>query len=387
MRILFTSVGLSGHFFTLVPLAWACRAAGHEVLVATAEHFVPVVLRAGLPAVPCGPPADFVALGAADAVSDTHARRRSAHGRVFARIAESGLDGTAELVRSWRPDVVVSERAEAAGPVAAAAHGVPLVELRWGVAELTEYREAAAARLGPLPEPDLVLDPWPPSLRLEHARGHSSLRHVSYNGDARVPDWALRPRSRPRVCLTLGTVVPRLGAAGVPDLVAGTLERLAGHGFELVVAVADDVAATWSSLPDAVLHAGHIPLAQAAAACDAVIHHGGQGTSLTALEAGCPQLVLPQFDDQLDNADAVVRAGAGMSLSADLTPAAIADTCAELLATRAYRTAAEAVAAEIGEQPSPARVVADLAALVAGAPRPRRSDSGFLIGTGRHFEA
>ncbi|XVV00986.1 nucleotide disphospho-sugar-binding domain-containing protein [Actinosynnema sp. CA-248983] len=364
MRILVTTVGLAGHFFPLVPLAWACRAAGHEVLVATAEHFVPAVVRAGLPVVPCGPPADFVALGAADAVSGSHAQRRLAHGRVFARIAASGLDGTAELVRSWRPDVVVSERAESAGPVAAAAHGVPVVELRWGVAALTEYREAAAALLGPLPEPDLVLDPWPPSLRLPHARGHAGLRHVSYNGDARVPDWALRPRSRPRVCLTLGTVVPRLGATGVPDLVARTLERLAGHGFELVVAVADDIAATWSDLPDAVRHAGHIPLAQAAAACDAVVHHGGHGTTLTALDAACPQLVLPQFDDQVDNAGAVVRAGAGRSLpAADLSPAAIADTCAELVDTEAYRTAARTTSLEVSEQPSPARVVADLTAL------------------------
>jgi UDP:flavonoid glycosyltransferase YjiC (YdhE family) len=370
MRALFTTVGLSGHFFPLVPLAWACRAAGHEVLVATAEHFVPTVVRTGLPTVPCGPPADFVALGAAEAVSDGLSRRRHAHGQVFGRIAASGLAGTAELVDSWQPDIVVSERAEFAGPVAAAARGVLRAELRWGVAELTEYRSAAAAVLGGLPEPDLVLDPWPPSLRLAHARGHRSLRHVSYNGDARVPDWTVGPRSRPRVCLTLGTVVPRLGAAGLPNLVVETLDRLAGLGFELVVAVADDIAATWPPLPAAVRHAGHVPLAPAMAACDALIHHGGQGTSLTALEAGRPQLVLPQFDDQLDNADAVVRAGAGLRLSTDLTPAKVADACAVLLATPAHRTAARAVAAEIHEQPSPAQVVADLEDLVTRDTRP-----------------
>ncbi|SFB26111.1 UDP:flavonoid glycosyltransferase YjiC, YdhE family [Amycolatopsis marina] len=366
MRVLFTTVGLSGHFFPLVPLAWACRAAGHEVLVATAEHFVPAVVRTGLPTVPCGPSADFVALGAADAVSDSLSRRRLAHGRLFGRIAASGLDGTSALVRSWGPDVVVSERAEFAGPVAAAAHGVARVELRWGVAPLTEYRAGAAAVLGQLPEPDLVLDPWPPSLRLTHARTHRSLRHVSYNGDARVPDWTLRPRSRPRVCLTLGTVVPRLGAASVQNLVVPTLERLAGYGFELVVAVAENIAAMWPPLPDAVRHVGYVPLAPAVAACDALIHHGGQGTSLTALEVGCPQVILPQFDDQLDNADAVVRAGAGLRLPlADLTPAAVADTCAKLLATPAHGIAARVVAAEIHEQPSPVRVVSDLAALVA----------------------
>jgi UDP:flavonoid glycosyltransferase YjiC (YdhE family) len=362
MRILFTTVGLSGHFFPLVPLAWACRAAGHEVLVATAEHFVPTVVRTGLPTVSCGPPADFVALGAADAVADSPSGRQLAHGRVFGRIAASGLDGTTAIVRSWRPDVVVSERAEFAGPVAAAAHGVARVELRWGVAELAEYRSAAAAVLGAPPEPDLVLDPWPPSLRLPHARAHRGLRHVPYNGDARVPDWTIGPRPRPRVCLTLGTVVPRLGSADVSNLMVRTLERLAGHGFELVLAVPDEFAATLPPLPDAVRHAGHVPLAPAVAACDALIHHGGQGTSLTALAAGCPQLVLPQFDDQFDNADAVVRAGAGLRRT-DLTPDAVADTGAELLATPSHRTAARAVAKEIHEQPSPAHVVTDLRAL------------------------
>lgn len=49
MRVLFTTNPLSGHFFPLVPLAWACRLAGHEVLVATAENFVSTAARSFLP--------------------------------------------------------------------------------------------------------------------------------------------------------------------------------------------------------------------------------------------------------------------------------------------------------------------------------------------------
>ncbi len=373
MRILFTTVGLSGHFFPLVSLAWACRSAGHEVLVATAEHFVPTVLRSGLPTVSCGPPADFVELGAAAAATDDLERRRHIHGGVFGRIAASGLPGTAALMDAWRPDVLVSERAEFAGPIAAAARGVPHVELHWGVAALGEYRAAAAAELvrelrgaalGVLPWPMRVLNPWPPSLRLPYAAGHRSLRHVPYNGDARVPDWALEPRSRPRICLTLGTVVPRLGSRGVSEIVVPVLDRLARLGFELVVAVADEVAATWPRLPDAVRHAGQVPLAQAVRACDVLIHHGGQGTALTALEAGRPQLVLPQFDDQFDNADAVVRSGAGLRLSlAEITPDAVTQSCLELLDTARFRAAAARTAAEIQVLPSPAAVVATVADL------------------------
>ena len=43
MRILFTTAPLSGHYFPLVPLAWACRSIGHEVLVATSGHYVGTV--------------------------------------------------------------------------------------------------------------------------------------------------------------------------------------------------------------------------------------------------------------------------------------------------------------------------------------------------------
>ncbi|MGI5288137.1 hypothetical protein ACQEVF_33035 [Nonomuraea polychroma] len=50
MRVLITSVPLVGHFFPMVPLAWALRCRGDDVLVACpAEHFSATVTAAGLP--------------------------------------------------------------------------------------------------------------------------------------------------------------------------------------------------------------------------------------------------------------------------------------------------------------------------------------------------
>ena len=54
MRILFTTVQLSGHFHPLVPIARAAVAAGHEVAFACAASFVPTVDRAGFRAFPAG---------------------------------------------------------------------------------------------------------------------------------------------------------------------------------------------------------------------------------------------------------------------------------------------------------------------------------------------
>jgi len=85
---------------------------------------------------------------------------------------------------------------------------------------------------------------------------------------------------------------------------------------------------------------------------------------LTALHAGVPQLVLSQFDDQFDNADAVVKAGAGVRLlQEEITPSAVARTCADLLADPTFGESAVSIAAEIADQPSPAVTVSDLEAL------------------------
>jgi UDP:flavonoid glycosyltransferase YjiC (YdhE family) len=374
MRVLFSSVALPGHFFPLVPLAWACRSMGHDVVVAAAANFVPEVLRSGLPSVCCGPEADFVGFSAA---GDQHslAERRYANGRVFGRNAARCLAGIMSVVDSWRPHVIVSERAESAGPVAAAVAGVPAVELQWGVAPLTEYRSAATDELGDemaslglatLPSPTLVLSPWPPSLRLAHAAGHRSMRNVPYDGDARVPSWVWRPRERPRVCLTLGTVLPRLGIDGMSEIVTPMLESLGRLDLEVVVAVEDKIAASWPPLPAAARHVGRMPLSQVLQACEVTIHHGGQGTALTALGAGNPQLILPVFDDQFDNADAVVRSGAGLSLlPEELTPQAIADRCLELLGDEEFTLSAAAVAEEITAQPGLVEVVGQLEELAA----------------------
>ncbi len=369
MRVLFTAVALPGHFFPLVPLAWAFRALGHEVLVAIPDNFVGAAVRSGLPVVSCGPALDFV--DSAEG-GGTVEERRFANGRTFGEFASASLPGTLDLVRTWRPDLVVSERAEFAGPIAARVQDVPAVEFQWSVAALGEYRIAAEEVLGDtlnalglteLPEPAQVVTSWPASLRKQHSADHIAMRHVPYNGDSRVPSWLWEPRTRPRICFTMGTVLPHLEPAG--DAVLPVLRRLAGLSAEIVVAVDDKVAAGWTGLPPAIRHCGRIPLSLVLPTCAVAIHHGGHGTALTALDAGASQLVLPVFDDQLDNADAVVRSGAGLSLTAaEVNPESVAGRCATLIEDSTFRVDAAVVAAEIASQPTPVATAQRLYELV-----------------------
>ncbi|GAA4542182.1 glycosyltransferase [Amycolatopsis samaneae] len=361
MRLLFTTAPLRGHLFPLVPLAWAARAAGHEVLVATTEAFAPVVLRCGLPVTAWGAAPEFVDLvgGEPSATAADAAARRTGHGHAFGRIAGACLPGARKLMDTWRPDLVVSERAEYAGPLAAAAHDVPVVAYHWGVAPLAEHGPAAAAELGAVaPDPVRTLNPWPPGLRLPHASGHEGVRGGSFNGDALLPDWVHEPRDRPRVCVTFGTVLPGMADLGLRPMVAPMLKLLKELDVELCVAAADDVLADWPELAEAADRAGRLPLAQVLPACEVVVNHGGQGTVLTALEAGCPQLVLPHFDDQFDNAEAVTSAGAGLRLQLDeVSPERVADRCRELLAEPAFAAGAVRAAAAVRAQRSPAEAV------------------------------
>ncbi|WP_410623584.1 glycosyltransferase [Amycolatopsis sp. cmx-8-4] len=103
-----------------------------------------------------------------------------------------------------------------------------------------------------------------------------------------MPAWVWQPKKRPRICLTLGTVLPRLGPGGVAETVIPLLHALARLDVEVVVAAEDEVVAGRPPRPAVATHVGRLPLSHVLRACDVAVHHGGQGTSLTALGVARP---------------------------------------------------------------------------------------------------
>lgn len=67
-------------------------------------------------------------------------------------------------------------------------------------------------------------------------------------------------------------------------------------------------------LPDGIRWHPYVAFSQWLPKCRAIVHHGGIGTTSISLAAGCPQLVLPMAFDQFDNAERVVRVGAGRTV-------------------------------------------------------------------------
>jgi UDP:flavonoid glycosyltransferase YjiC (YdhE family) len=88
------------------------------------------------------------------------------------------------------------------------------------------------------------------------------------------------------------------------------LAELTGEDIEVVVTVGElnDPAAL--GVQPANVHVERwFQLAALLPHCDAVVCHAGSGTTLAALAAGLPLVLVPQGADQFTNADACQRAG------------------------------------------------------------------------------
>ena len=90
----------------------------------------------------------------------------------------------------------------------------------------------------------------------------------------------------------------------------------------LVTTGAHADAATFGPLPGNVRVERFVPQAQVLERVAAVVSHAGAGTMLGAAGAGVPQVVVPLFADQWDNADAIGSSGAAVICEEDERTAA-----------------------------------------------------------------
>jgi rhamnosyltransferase subunit B len=77
-------------------------------------------------------------------------------------------------------------------------------------------------------------------------------------------------------------------------------------------------------LPESIAHAAYLPLDVLLPRVSAFVHHGGIGTAALALRAGVPQVMLPTFSNQYDNARRVAALGCGVTLEGARDAEAIA---------------------------------------------------------------
>ncbi|MFF5364772.1 activator-dependent family glycosyltransferase [Streptomyces scabiei] len=419
MRVLMLTLPmLKSHLYVLAPLAWALRSAGHEVRVACQPDLTEAITSAGLTAVSVGVPmagaAEKVAAAGPEAAppprplparnpvqsdyggDDPWAELDSAVNNFLRHCCpEPMLDDLVGFARSWHPDLVLWDWMTYAGAIAARACGAAHARVLGGTDALVQLRRAwrsgtpddtrqdpLRAWLEPLLDrygsdfaEDAVTGRWTVDTQPEWAWRPGGVhrvpvRHLAYNGPSVVPRELDAPPERPRVCITMGG--SQRGGTYSEASPAALLEAVADLDVEVVATfTAADLADR--VLPDNVRTYDYVPLTALLPSCAAVVHHGGFGTMVSALESGVPQLVVPgefwsnKWYGPVAYANGLQEQGAGVYVadSDRLSPDLLRMRLKEVLDNPSYRAAAERLRREAFGTPAPSGIVPALEQLTA----------------------
>ena len=394
MRILITSVSAYGHLQPLIPLAKALVKAHHEVAIATGPDLRSRAEAAGFTVFDAGMSIDAAFEKLAVLFPDQSYNRLAPSEilgwylpHLFGEVlAPAMLDDLELVVQNWKPDVVVHETWEFAGPIAAAVAGIPSICQTLGLRIDDTILESVAAAVAPLcqqrglkPDPaaglycTLCLDTTPPSLQ-DHESAKSRdvihpLRPVAeppIPGEA-LPQWIEHRRNVPLVYMTLGT---NSSTNSDVSMFRNVIDGLEDLDIDVLITIGfGKDPAKIGPLAKNIHVENYVPQSLLLPYCSAVICHGGPGTILHSLAHGLPLLILPQGADQYVMGDRVLAAGVGLRLvPADVNPSSVRASVLALLEETSYKVNAYRLKHEIAEMPGPDEVlhlIEEVAATVA----------------------
>ncbi|MCK2241329.1 MULTISPECIES: glycosyltransferase [unclassified Crossiella] len=380
MRFLFITGGGSAPVHAGIPLAWTARTAGHEVIVACPEENRDLIAHVGLPAYAVTP------VGIADAmlkdragdplpIPEDFTAQLDFIGRGFGRLSAAAHQETLALAKTWKPDVIIGGEYNHHAQLVAHQLGLPLVshtyalydraEADWQGATDELAPELSALSLSALPEAELFVDITPPSLRPDDAVPARLMRWTPGNQQVGLERWMCAKGDKPRVVITSGSrskFVPALGADFFRPLLANP--ALSDGSVEVVIATTEPVAQQLrAEFPD--IKAGWVPLDVVAPTADLVVHHGGGVTVMTLLNAGVPQVVLPEIPTSAVSVRRVDERGAAITLDGNNPPVAeVAGAITKILGDSGYRASAQEISREIAGLTPSAEIVKEIEQLV-----------------------
>jgi UDP:flavonoid glycosyltransferase YjiC (YdhE family) len=369
MRVLVTTFPGYGHFHPVAPLASAFQKAGHEVRVATDPGFGRWVEACGLRVLPAGLCEEDAVSEAADFPPQERAVRQFTTVAVppFANDVLSASD-------RWRPDLVVSEEGEHAGPLIASVLGVLSTTHSWPApARPPEERALREEALTPIwrefgqQEPprlygDVYLDCCPPPLQtaaVDGIDGALPVRPTLFDGPpTAAPPSLLDHLETPVVFVTLGTVAMFSDA----DTLRLLVEAVATEAATVIAATGPHLASVISATVN-VRSARYVPLSAVLPVTDLVVSHGGASTTVACVLAGVPHLIVPQgAPSQRRTAAAVASLGIGATFGEGRVDAAtVAATVRALLSDGEIHTRIDAVRATLEALQGPDDVARHLA--------------------------
>lgn len=380
MRIICSTTPMDGVFGPFVALGRALADAGHEVIVATGDNLVDRVAQEGFATAVAGPSAMEGAIGAmadpAVQAAGPDERWRFPAAMFGGVIAPRKLPALRELADGFDPDLVIHPPVDLAGPLLAAEREVPSV--CYGFMHPLEARVLGgmAERMKPLwrdagleadPHAGIYrgryLDPCPAALIGDRGAAEPVAQPIRSEipGDAaaELPHWAEALGRRPTLYVSLGTV-PFFNQ---PGRFQELLKELVNQDLELIVTVSELHAPTALGELGPNVHVEQwLPLAPLLPRCDAVLCHAGSGTTLAALAAGLPLVLVPDGADQFVNAASCETAGVARTLLPEqATSVAVRDAVNAVLADDSRESStARGIAEEIALMPSASVIVSEL---------------------------
>ena len=372
MRVLFSSMRLTGHIRPLLPYADALLNRGHDVLVAAPESAGAILRDAGLAHAAFGHPGDerlgeiwaTFANMSPDEILDT------VMGKIFADLnARAALPGLRETIRTWKPDIIVRESCEFAAAIASAEKGIPVARVATSnrhaenaararaVASVDILRQEAglSADEGAAMRAEPSFTSFPPSIDGDAGAPDTSppfrvrLARESVDSADAVPAWAI-DNGHPLVFVTFGTLAA--GSVRNHALFRAALEAAAALPVRAPLSTGADVDhAVLGAIPENVTVTSWVSQRAIFPRAAALVCHGGAGTVLAGLTYGVPMVVTPLGADQPDNARRVEATGAGIMLVEPDAPS-IHAAVTRVLVDGEMRAAAGRIAGEIATMPS-----------------------------------
>jgi UDP:flavonoid glycosyltransferase YjiC (YdhE family) len=374
VRVLFSSTRGAGHFNPLVPFVRAFERGGHEVLVAGPPVLADAARGAGFDFRRFDPPPE-------DELGEIWARvpelpqeeaNRVVVSEIFGRLnTTAALPGLRAAIEEWRADVVLRDPNEYGSALAAELHGIPHARVAISLVSVEELGIGIAAEAVDAIRREEGMSPDPAGDRLRTAPYLSTFPRSLDDGDAPdthrfhdpewdapagdLPDWWPGREDQPLVYVTFGSVAGQFPQAlPVYGLAVRAVEDLPARVL-LTVGRDLDLDAL-PSAPDNVRVERWVPQQDVLGHAAAAVVHGGSGSTLGAIAAGVPLVVVPLFADQPQNAARVAEVGVGVAVVPDrdapeaaLSP--LREAILELLRDESYRERAAALAAESRAQP------------------------------------
>ena len=361
MRVLFSSTRGAGHFNPLVPFARASARAGHELLFAGPPDLAAPVDAAGFEFWQFDPPPEeqLGAIWARVPELPPQEANEVVVGEIFGRLnTAAALPRLREACEEWRPDVVLRDPNEYGSAVAAEELRIPHARVAIGLASVEELGlgivdgivDARMVRRSPF------LTVFPASLDEGEQPNTHRFRDPAWEEQAgELPDWWPGHDEEPLVYVTFGSVAGSFAQAlPVYDV---AMRAVAELRVRVLLTVGRDL--DLGALPDPpgnVRVERWVPQQDVLGHAAAAVVHGGSGSTLGAVAAGVPLVVVPLFADQPHNARRVAEVGAGLAVEPnrgelDAVVAPLRDAIQAVLSEPSYRHTARALADELRAAP------------------------------------